>query len=93
MMHVDDWLLLPAADEDERAAKEFLEHARRPAVKKDYAWLAGRVLTCTYAGRRYRCTGASRLGDVWLAEDMKRVHGYDLRIDVTDCSYWHVFVA
>ena len=93
MTHIDDWLDVPAVDEAERVAKEFLEHARRPAVEKDYDWLANHVLTCTYKSRRYRCTGASRLGDVWLARDKKRVHGYDLRIDIADCSDWKMTVT
>ena len=45
-------------------------------------------LFCTHSGTRYRCTGASRMGDVWLAKDVKRDTGYDLRVDVTECSDW-----
>jgi hypothetical protein len=45
-------------------------------------------LFCTYEGKRYRVTGASRLGDVWLATNFERQHGYDLRVNVDKCSEW-----
>ena len=88
MMHVDDWLDAPAADEAERLAKEWIEHFRRPAIEKDYKWLGARILTCDYKGERFRCIGASRMGDVWLTRDMSKEKGYDRRIDVADCSNW-----
>jgi len=45
-------------------------------------------LYCTYAGTRYRCTGASRLGPVWLRKDLELDYGYDLSVDVAECSDW-----
>lgn len=88
--HVDDWLDAPAKDEGEKWAKEFLEHCRRPAVEKDYAWIAANPLFCTYKGdgERWRVLGASRMGDVWLTKHFDRVNGYDIRADVDDCSEW-----
>ena len=88
MTHVDDWLDAPSATADEKMAKEFLEHCRRPAIEKDHRWLAANPLFCTYRGKRYRCIGASRMGDVWLTKDFTRENGYDLRIDVAECSEW-----
>jgi hypothetical protein len=90
MTHVDDWLDEPATDETQRLVKEWLEHFRRPAVKKDYQWLRDRIVTCDYEGKRMRCIGCSRLGDVWLTFDFSRENGYDMRIDVTKCSNWEV---
>jgi hypothetical protein len=90
MKHIDEWLDEPANDENERLAKEWLNHFRRPAVDKDYDWLSARVLSCEYHGERYRCIGASRLGDVWLTKDFSRENGYDLRIDVAECSAWQM---
>lgn len=87
-MHVDDWLDLPAKDEGEAWAKEFLNHCRRPAVDKDYTWIANNPLFCTYKGERWKVLGASRMGDVWLARDFNKVNGYDLRVDVEGCSEW-----
>lgn len=88
MIHIDDWLDEAAKDPAEKWAKEFLEHCRRPAIAKDYAWLAKNPLFCTYRGKRYRCTGASRLGDVWLVNDFGVTRSYDLRVDVAECSDW-----
>ena len=88
MLHVDEWLDAPAKDDAEKMAKEFLEHCRRPAIDKDYRWIESNPQFCTYRGKRYRCLGASRLGDVWLTEHFERVNGYDLRIDVAECSEW-----
>lgn len=93
MMHVDDWLDAPAKDEAERIAKDYLEHCRRPAIQQDYGWLARNALLCTYRGERYRCTGASRMGDVWLARDPRRTRGYDLRVDVAECGQWELMAA
>lgn len=87
-MHIDDWLDTPAKDEGEKWAKEFLEHCRRPAIDKDYTWIAENPLFCTYKGERWRVLGASRLGDVWLTKHFERVNGYDIRPDVDDCSDW-----
>lgn len=87
-LHVDDWLDQPTANEAEALAKEFLEHCRRPAYKQDFGWIRSNPLFCTYRGKRYRCTGASRLGDVWLTSDFKRDSGYDLRIEIEGCSDW-----
>jgi len=88
MTHADDWLDAPATDEPERLAKEWLEHFRRPAVQKDNKWLSDRILSCEYKGERYRCIGCSSMGDVWLTKNFSREYGYDLRIDVADCSNW-----
>ena len=35
-----------------------------------------------------RCTGASRLGDVWLTSDFNQEMGYEKRVDVEECSNW-----
>lgn len=90
--HIDDWLdkrhANPPTDDGERFALEWLEHFRRPAGEKDYAWLDGHPLFCTYKLQRYRCIGASRMGDVWLTSHFERTNGYDLRVDVADCNQW-----
>lgn len=92
MLHVDDWLDMPPANENEALAKQFLEHCRRPAVNKNYEWIATNPLFCTYRGERWRVLGASRLGDVWLTKHFERVNGYDVRIDVAECSQWSRYV-
>ena len=88
LTHVDDWLDTPPKDEAERKAKEWLEHFRRPAIKQDRSWLEAHPLFCLYGGKRYRVTGCSRLGDVWLSTNLNRLYGYDLRVDVMHCFDW-----
>jgi hypothetical protein len=92
-MHIDDWLDDPATalTDTMKLVKEWLEHFRRSAINKDHTWLRSRKLLCTYKdGERYQCTGCSRLGDVWLTTHFGRENGYDLRVDIEDCSDWEV---
>ncbi len=87
-MHVDEFI-----DEEfgkHKYARWVLNYFRLPAVlKNDFReFMKPHQLFCEYEGKRYRCTGASRLGDVWLAEDWSREYGYDLRVDVAKCENW-----
>jgi hypothetical protein len=97
MTHIDDWLdahqANPPTDDGVRFAVGWLEHFRRPAIEKDYKWLSANPLFCTYKGNRYRCIGASRLGDVWLTSRFQDDNGYELRIDVADCSEWSATIT
>jgi hypothetical protein len=47
-------------------------------------------LFCTYKNWRYRVTGASRLGDIWLSHQVDTVDDphpfYDLRVSISDCT-------
>ena len=45
-------------------------------------------LFCTYEGKRYRVTGASRLGDIWLSNTLEGepAKRYDHRVSVSHCS-------
>ena len=91
MTHVDEWLDMPSFDDDgEIYAKFVLDYCRMPAWKKHaYAkWMSQYRLFCTYDGQRFRCNGASRLGDVWLTPDYEQASGYKLRVDVKKCSEW-----
>jgi len=45
-------------------------------------------LFCDYKGERFRVTGASRLGDVWLVKDIHQDTGYDHRVEIDHCSKW-----
>lgn len=85
MLHVDDYLDGPNPDP---IAKEFLEHARRPAIEKDNAWLKANRPMVTWRGVRYECVGASRLGDVWLKGDGPPNAFYDHRVDIAELSDW-----
>lgn len=87
-VHVDDYLDGPNPDP---IAKEFLEHARRPAIEQDKDWLRANAPTVTWQGERYHCVGASRMGDVWLKNrsDNSRPNAYyDHRVNIADLSDW-----
>lgn len=90
MKHVYEWLVEPAQNKGEERAKRWLDQFTRPAYLKDYEWLDSYVLTCMYGGKKFRCIGASRMGDVWLTSKMLDTNGYEKRVDVTDCSDWEL---
>lgn len=85
--HVDDFIANPRSD---AYAAYVLNHFRLPAMMRLRfdPFFGDRRLFCDYEGKRYRVTGASRLGDVWLAKDHERDCGYDLRVNVDDCANW-----
>jgi len=51
-------------------------------------FLIDNKLFCVYNGIKYRCTGASRLGDVWLTQNFKQDTGYQKRVDIAECTKW-----
>ena len=65
-------------------ARWMFNYFRLPAVlKADFEeFMKEHKLFCTWHEQRYRVTGASRLGDVWLHSDPKRDCGYEHRVDV-----------
>lgn len=71
-------------------ARWVLMHFRLPAaIQVDFGrFMAERHLFCDYAGSRYRVTGASRFGDVWLHSDFKVDTGYEHRVAIDSCSNW-----
>jgi hypothetical protein len=85
--HVDDFIESPLSD---AYAAFVLNHFRLPALMKMRfdPFFGDRKLFCDFEGRRYRVTGASRLGDVWLARDHSQDVGYDHRVDVGCCTKW-----
>lgn len=85
--HVDDFV------NDYKAppyARWVLWHFRLPAFQAcAFAeFMADRKLFCTWQGQRWRCIGASRMGDVWLTSDFTRDNGYEHRVAVDVCSEW-----
>ena len=90
MKHVDDFVSFPPDDVAGRYAAFCFMLFRLPAVMKIAfsTWTDQYKLFCTYGGKRYRVTGASRMGDVWLASDFDRDTGYDLRVDLSECTDW-----
>lgn len=90
-IHVDDWINEPSfGDKGEAYAKFVLDYMRKPAwaILAFRPWMEQHRLFCTYNGLRYRVTGASRLGDVWLSRNLDKAEGYELRVDVAKCEEW-----
>lgn len=93
MPHVDDFIDGAYTAHDDAAAnyaRFFLMLKRLPAgLQRAFdAQIRPYRLFCTHAGVRWRCTGASRMGDVWLAADPTQEHGYDERVNIATCSDW-----
>jgi hypothetical protein len=90
MKHVDDFVSFPPDDEAGCYAAFCFLLFRLPAVMKIAfgKQIEQYKLFCTYQGNRYRVTGASRLGDVWLSKDFERDAGYDLRVCLEECTEW-----
>lgn len=87
-MHVDDFI--DNYGNEEKYARWFFMLHRFPAINQSEfnEFISKYKLFCIYEGNKYRVTGCSRLGDVWLAKDFNRQCGYDLRVDVDKCSNW-----
>jgi hypothetical protein len=87
MVHIDDFIDNPKSD---AYAAWMFSHFRLPAMTRARfdEFMEDRKLFATYDGKRYRVTGASRLGDVWLAKDFAQDTSYDLRVPVERCSEW-----
>jgi len=87
MTHIDNFI--DDYEQDKYARWFFMLHRLPAFMQADFSgWILQYRLFCNYKGKKYRCTGASRLGDAWLAKDFKREVGYDLRVDVDECSNW-----
>ena len=92
LMHIDEFIDGNGSNEmgKNNYPRFFFTLRRLPAVLQcDFnEWISQYKLYCTCGGKRYRVTGCSRLGDVWLAKDFNQSTGYDFRVDVTECSDW-----
>jgi hypothetical protein len=91
--HVDDWVDrfdMGKQSIGQKYARFCLFLYRLAAVfQMDWSeWIKNHKLFCTYEGKRFRMTGASRMGDVWIIKDFDRDTGYDMRVNVDDCSNW-----
>lgn len=88
MTHVDDFI------DDFRNPNtyaRFVLHLFRlnAALKADFKPHIDRLkLFCIYQGKRYRVTGASTMGDIWLQSNFNQTSGYELRVDIQDCTRW-----
>lgn len=92
-MHVDTFIdnfSMGSQTREVRYARWFLFNKRLAAVyQNDWKpWIERDKLFCTYEGKRYRVTGCSRLGDIWLQPNHELDRGYEKRVYVTDVSDW-----
>jgi hypothetical protein len=85
MTHVDEFIYDNSTD---KYASWCLLLFRLQAINhfKFSEFLKEYPLYCTFENKRYRVTGASRLGDIWLNEDSNQSIGYSKRVDVNACS-------
>lgn len=90
MRHVDDFIDDP---ETNVYASWFLNLKRLPAILqfKFVDQIKQYQLYCDYNGERWRVTGASRLGDVWLTKNFDQSSGYQERVSIDQCSNWSPF--
>lgn len=84
MKHIDDFIDDLDANE---YAREWFELFRRPEIVK-MRNPNPKKLFAAYKGKRYRVTGCSRMGDVWLHADFNEDTTYQHRVDMDDCSEW-----
>ncbi len=94
-LHIDKWLdtVMPNTARDnpgEKYARWWFEQARWSATKQYlYSDIRDQFkLFCTFQNERYRVTGASSMGDVWLTKNFSSGSGYDGRVEVAMCSQW-----
>jgi hypothetical protein len=86
-MHIDQFIDDPKTDP---YASWVLAQFRFPAILRGKCadLIEKHKLFCTYKNLRWRVTGASRMGDVWLAKDHNQAIAYDERADVAECHSW-----
>lgn len=94
-MHIDHFIDYGTSrtkeiPKNEAYARWMFNHFRLPATQQMAfdQFMSGYKLFCTYEGKKYRVTGASRLGDVWLTSNFNRDSGYELRVELEECSGW-----
>lgn len=87
-IHVDDFIDCHFGKE--KYARFVLNYFRMPAALKfDFEeFMAPFKLFATWKGERYRVTGASRMGDVWLTSKFDQEMGYEHRVFVEEITEW-----
>ena len=81
--HIDDFIdygsMRSDGPENEKYARWVLNYFRMSAILQgDFAeFMKPHKLFCIFNGKKYRVTGASRLGDIWLTSDFSASCGYE----------------
>ena len=89
--HVDDFIDFSRdmSEATTYARWFFLLHRLPASLKASFRkQILSYKLFCMYQGKKYRVTGASRMGDIWLTSNMEQDTGYELRVNLADCSEW-----
>lgn len=90
--HVDDFIAYGTSNDEpeEKYARWVLDYFRGSAIcKTDFnEFMKDNLLFCRHNCEKYRVTGASRLGDIWLTSNFEQDTGYELRVCVDTCIYW-----
>lgn len=83
--HIDEYIDAYDTDPD---VSWFLMLKRMPATlqAKFKEHIEPLSLFCEFEGKRWRVTGASRLGDIWLTSKFTQSIGYEKRVYIDDCS-------
>lgn len=87
--HVDEFVDDYSKDsESEVYARWFLFLKRTPAIVQAHfhKFIEPLKLFASWKGKRYRVTGASRMGDVWITKNFEQDRGYEHRIDVAELT-------
>lgn len=95
-MHIDRFIdygtsiTKSGREENEDYARWMFNHWRLPAITRMAfdQFMSEHKLFCEFEGEKWRVTGASRLGDVWLTKNFDQDCGYQRRVMVEDCSKW-----
>lgn len=90
--HIDDFISKLTFDKAENHARFFF-HLKRLSAHDGMVWapwIQQYKLFCTFEGKRWRVTGASRTGDVHLHSDLGYEGvSYEKRgVAVDDCTEW-----
>lgn len=93
MKHIKDWIeerVYGKCPENEKYAVAFFFIKGMDAVSSFAVApiMDQHKLFCMYEDERYRVTGCSTMGDVWINSNMNTDSGYTNRVSVEDCSEW-----
>lgn len=90
--YIDSFSYFGKEDDKEREmvdySKFFFLLKRLPAYMqiRFEPWIKEFKLFCIYKGKKYRVTGCSRMGDIWLNKNFSDDHGYDHRVMIDEVT-------
>lgn len=91
--HIDDWIeerMYGRCTDEERYALAFFFVKAMDSVSNITLRpiMEHHKLFCEYKDKKYRVTGCSTMGDIWLHDNFEIDHGYTNRVNVDLCSNW-----